>query len=47
VLEVMAGVKVLEDPFFPVVDGMSGHELKPAEADVIAAAARLWSSAPA
>jgi acetoin utilization deacetylase AcuC-like enzyme len=45
VLEVMAGVKVLDDPFFPVVDGMSGHELKPAEADVIAAAARL--SAPA
>ncbi len=41
VLETMAGVKVLDDPFYPMVSGMTGHALKPAEADVVAAAARL------
>ena len=39
VLEEMSGVNVLDDPFLPLVSGMSGHGLKPAEADVIAAAA--------
>ena len=39
VLEAMAGVHVLDDPILPVVAGMTGHELKPAEAEVIAAAA--------
>ena len=33
-LEEMAGVHTLDDPFQPVVAGMSGHELKPAEASV-------------
>ena len=41
VLEEMAGVHTIDDPFQPVVAGMSGHELKPAEADVIAAARAL------
>jgi hypothetical protein len=41
VLEEMAGVHVLDDPFHPVVAGMSGHELKPAEAAVVSAARAL------
>jgi acetoin utilization deacetylase AcuC-like enzyme len=39
VLEAMCGQRVLDDPFLPIVTGFAGHELKPAEADVIAAAA--------
>jgi len=39
VLEAMSGVRVLEDPFLPLVSGFAGHDLKPAEAEVIAAAA--------
>jgi acetoin utilization deacetylase AcuC-like enzyme len=39
VLEAMSGVRVLDDPILPVIAGMSGHELKPAEAAVIASAA--------
>ena len=41
VLEEMAGVHTLDDPFQPVVAGMSGHELKPAEASVVSAARDL------
>jgi acetoin utilization deacetylase AcuC-like enzyme len=41
VLEAMVGVRVLDDPILPIVSGMTGHELKPAEADVINAAAAL------
>jgi acetoin utilization deacetylase AcuC-like enzyme len=40
VLETMAGVHVLDNPFGPVLATMAGHALKPAEADVIAAAAQ-------
>jgi acetoin utilization deacetylase AcuC-like enzyme len=40
VLEEMAGVHTLDDPFQPVVAGMAGHELKPAEAAVVEAARR-------
>ena len=36
-----AGVRVLDDPILPIVSGMTGHALKPAEAEVIAAAAAL------
>jgi acetoin utilization deacetylase AcuC-like enzyme len=39
VLEAMSGHRVLDDPFLPIVTGFAGHELKPAEADVISAAA--------
>jgi acetoin utilization deacetylase AcuC-like enzyme len=39
VLEAMCGQRVLDDPFLPIVTGFAGHELKPAEADVISAAA--------
>jgi acetoin utilization deacetylase AcuC-like enzyme len=38
-LEAMCGHHVLDDPFLPIVTGFAGHELKPAEADVISAAA--------
>jgi acetoin utilization deacetylase AcuC-like enzyme len=41
VLEEMAGVHTIDDPFQPVVARMSGHELKPAEADVVRAARSL------
>jgi acetoin utilization deacetylase AcuC-like enzyme len=41
VLEEMAGVHTLDDPFQPVVAGMSGHELKPAESAVVSAARTL------
>jgi hypothetical protein len=41
----MAGVHTIDDPFQPVVAGMSGHELKPAEADVVRAARSM--AAPA
>jgi acetoin utilization deacetylase AcuC-like enzyme len=37
VLEQMAGVHVLDDPFGAQFDGLPGQELKPAEAVVIAA----------
>jgi acetoin utilization deacetylase AcuC-like enzyme len=49
VLQEMAGVHVLDDPFHPIIAGMSGHQLKPAEADVVAAAAarRVGSGADA
>jgi acetoin utilization deacetylase AcuC-like enzyme len=40
VLEEMAGVRTIDDPFQPVVAGMAGHELKPAEAAVVEAARR-------
>jgi acetoin utilization deacetylase AcuC-like enzyme len=39
VLEAMSGRRVLDDPFLPLVTGFAGHELKPAEAEVVAAAA--------
>jgi acetoin utilization deacetylase AcuC-like enzyme len=39
VLEAMSGQHVLDDPFLPLVTGFAGHELKPAEAEVAAAAA--------
>jgi acetoin utilization deacetylase AcuC-like enzyme len=39
VLEAMSGQKVLDDPFLPLVSGFAGHELKPAEAEITAAAA--------
>ena len=39
VLEAMSGVRVLDDPFLPMVGSFAGHGLKPAEADVVAAAA--------
>jgi hypothetical protein len=39
VLEAMSGVKVLDDPFLPLVTGYAGHALKPAEAEVVASAA--------
>jgi hypothetical protein len=40
VLEAMSGQHVLDDPFLPLVSGFAGHELKPAEADVAAPAAK-------
>ena len=39
VLEASYGARVLDDPFLPIVAAFAGHELKPAEAEVIAAAA--------
>ena len=47
VLEAMAGVHVLDDPIYPVIAGMTGSELKPAEVAVIAqAAAALATPTP-
>ena len=39
VLEALSGIDVLDDPILPILRGMTGHDLKPAEAEVIAAAA--------
>ena len=36
VLQEMTGVHVLDDPFHALLSGMTGHDLKPAEADVVA-----------
>ena len=46
VLEAMSGVDVLDDPILPILRGMTGHDLKPAEAEVIAAAADPHPHAP-